>query len=183
MSLILPGILSLLQHMTTLRNDPDAYRPEKCPCGYGKLWSHGHYLRKPYGCDSSDKQHIPVSILRYYCPHCCCTCSVLPECLPPRSWYLWKVRQIIFLCLLSGTSIRQTIARHCEIADSPHGTTVKRWWKGFKAGFSLYSFTLRNHLPSLGRQERFGDFWTEVLAKFSLASVMRLLHAEGICVP
>lgn len=46
MALILPGVLSLSQHVDTLRKEPDSYRPKRCPrCGHAILWCHGCYTR------------------------------------------------------------------------------------------------------------------------------------------
>ena len=46
MGRMLPGIETVTQHQEQLRDDPDAYRPERCPhCGKGGLHHHGHYER------------------------------------------------------------------------------------------------------------------------------------------
>jgi hypothetical protein len=43
MARMLPGIESLEQHQQRLRNDPESYRPERCPhCGKGGVHRHGH---------------------------------------------------------------------------------------------------------------------------------------------
>lgn len=183
MSLILSGVLNLLQHVDRLKRDPESYRPDRCPCGHGRVWCHGSYIRKPCCCDPVEQGCSPVRILRFYCPDCHATCSVLPECLPPRSWYLWKVRQIILTSLLSGNSMRSTIARYGSTADTPDGRTIRRWWKRLKCGFAEQSFHLRNHFPWLGRHADFVDFWNTLLSQQPLASVMRLLHLESVLVP
>jgi len=115
MSLILSGVLTLLQHADQLLKDPESYRPLRCPCGHGRVWCHGSYTRKPCCCDPVEQGCSPVLILRFYCPDCRATCSVLPECLPPRSWYLWKVRQIILLSLLSGINAQH----YCNLRQRP----------------------------------------------------------------
>ena len=182
MSLILSGVFTLLQHVNQLQKDPESYRPAKCPCGHGRVWCHGRYTRKPCCSDPAEQVFAPVQVLRYYCPDCHATCSVLPECLPPRSWYLWKVRQIIFLSLIVGTSMRRTVAQYGSNSDAPHETTIKRWWKRFQANFVEYSFHLRNHFSWLGRQS-FTAFWITLLQRHSLSSVMCLLACEGVTVP
>jgi len=180
MTIILPNILSLLQHIDTLRKEPESYRPKRCPdCNHAIVWCHGCYTRKS---DRRDLNESPESIPipRFYCPECDSTCSVLPECIPPRSWYLWKVRQIIFLLLLSGNSVGRTVAangsRICR-------QTVQRWWRRFLECFSDYSFSLRNHFPWLGRHTKFTVFWTQYLASMPLSTAMRLLHEAGCSVP
>lgn len=179
MTLILPGVLSLLQHSANLRRNPESYRPRKCPCGHAKVWCHGCYTRKADRTDLCETSFNPVPILRFYCPDCRATCSVLPECIPPRSWYLWKMRQIIFLLLLAGNSIGHTVR---SSGNRVARTTIKRWWNCFRGQFTLFSFHLRVHLPWLGRHDEFSDFWTTLLAVRPLSSVMYLLHQEGVTV-
>lgn len=183
MSLILSGVLTLLQHADQLRKDPESYRPLRCPCGHGRVWCHGSYTRKPCCCDPVEQGCSPVLILRFYCPDCRATCSVLPECLPPRSWYLWKVRQIILLSLLSGISMRSTVASYGSSPGTPCGSTIKRWWKRLKERFTEHSFSLRNHFPWLGRHTDFVGFWNTLLSEQTLACMMRLVHLDGITVP
>ena len=48
MTLILPGIFSLVQHLMTLQKDPESYRPDRHPCGHAKVWCHGCYKKKWY---------------------------------------------------------------------------------------------------------------------------------------
>ena len=124
MALILPGVLSLSQHVDTLRKEPESYRPKRCPrCGHAILWCHGCYTRK------SDPTGVlnPVSIPRFFCPSpdCRSTCSMLPECIPPRSWYLWQVRQVVFLLLLTGNSLNATVASNGSLAGRQ---TIQRWF-------------------------------------------------------
>ena len=46
MARMLPGIEAVEQHREQLRDDPDSYRPERCPhCGKGGMHRHGHYER------------------------------------------------------------------------------------------------------------------------------------------
>ena len=47
MDRILPGVCSLEQHQQCLGEEPERYRPERCPgCGKAGLWAHGAYRRK-----------------------------------------------------------------------------------------------------------------------------------------
>lgn len=181
MSFILPRIFSLDQHLEVLRKDPEAYRPERCPgCRHTNVWSHGCYTRKPDRKDLDEPSLNPVPILRFFCPECRSTCSVLPECIPPRSWYLWEVRQVIFLLLLAGNSIGSTTASNGSRASRK---TIKRWWQSFNDGFQSFSFHLLRHFPCMGRHDGFTKFWTACLALRPLSSSMRLLHEEGLPVP
>ena len=175
MTIILPNILSLLQHIDTLRKEPESYRPKWCPgCRHAFVWCHGCYTRKA---DENNTLN-PVPIPRFYCPECESTCSVLPECIPPRSWYLWKVRQIVFLLLLAGNSVGRTVA-----GSGVRRQTVQRWWRRFLDGFSDYSFNLRNHFLWLGRYTDFTAFWTKFFASMPLSMAMRIIHEAGRSVP
>lgn len=89
MTLILPRIFSLVQHIMALQRAPESYRPDRCPWGHTKVWCHGCYTRKSDRKDLDQPCLNPVAIPRFLCPECRCTCSTLPECTPPRSWYLW----------------------------------------------------------------------------------------------
>ena len=40
MTLTLPGILSLVQHLMTLQRDPESFRPDRCLCGHTRVWCH-----------------------------------------------------------------------------------------------------------------------------------------------
>lgn len=180
MALILPGILSLTDHLVSLRKRPESYRPHRCPCGHARVWCHGCYTRKPDRKDLSEPSLNPVPIPRFYCPECGCTCSMLPECIPPRSWYPWKVRQVIFLLLLAGNSIGRT---HALSGSRACRKTIKRWWWRFHDCFPVYSFHLRLRFPCLGRHAGFTDFWNILLGLRPLSSAMCLLHHEGVAVP
>lgn len=47
MNRIVAGITTLAQHIPTLSQTPERYRPRSCPhCGVGTVWRHGHYYRK-----------------------------------------------------------------------------------------------------------------------------------------
>jgi hypothetical protein len=180
MTFILPGILSLIQHIDTLRKAPESYRPKSCPCGHSRVWNHGYYTRKPAGKDLDQPSLNPVRILRFYCPECHCTCSVLPECIPPRSRYLWEVRQIVFLLLLAGNSISRTHAANGSLATR---ATITRWWRSFNDCFLDFSLPLRLHFPCMGRHAGFSEFWSACLALRPLSTAMRLLHEDGVSVP
>lgn len=180
MTLILPGIFSLVQHLMTLRRAPESYRPDRCPCGHTRVWCHGCYTRKPDRKDFGEPCLNPVPIPRFYCPDCGRTCSMLPECIPPRSWYLWEVRQVIFLLLLAGNSLNRTTASNGSRANR---RTIKRWWRRLHDRHPIFSLNLLPHLPCLGRHAGFSGFWQALLALRPLSSAMTLLQAEGVAVP
>jgi len=71
MSRIVPGIETLEQHQSVLENDPDAYKPKRCPgCGKAGLHHHGHYERNtPRGEGLASVLGV-LLILRFFCPNC-----------------------------------------------------------------------------------------------------------------
>ncbi|HWT83192.1 MAG TPA: hypothetical protein VN648_30790 [Candidatus Methylomirabilis sp.] len=180
MTLILPGIFTLVQHFTILKTDPESYRPDRCSCGHTRVWCHGCYTRKPDRKDLGEPCLNPVLIPRFYCPECGCTCSRLPECIPPRSWYLWEVRQVIFLLLLAGNTLGRTAASNGSRVSR---TTIKRWWRRLHDRHETFSLNLLPHFPCMGRHARFTDFWQTWLTLRPLSSAMTMLHLEGVVVP
>jgi len=63
---MLPGIDTLAQHQEQLQNDPDAYRPERCPqCGKAGLHHHGYYERNPPRGEGLALSLGPLRILRF----------------------------------------------------------------------------------------------------------------------
>lgn len=106
MALILPGIHSLAQHLQHLQALPEDYRPERCPhCGRARMWCHGAYTRKADRERSRSASLNPVPIPRFLCSFCYRTCSRLPECVPPRRWYLWAVQQAVLGLICAGHSV------------------------------------------------------------------------------
>jgi transposase-like protein len=179
MALIVAGMSSLIQYLTTIKINPLTVRPECCPnCGKLGVWLHGYYPRKADRSSSSSESLNPIFIQRFLCPHCRRTCSVLPECMPPRRWYLWEVQQAALLLLLAGKSL---YAAAKEVAPSRH--TLGRWLQCFKEQLCLHKDALCNHRPDLGRTTGFTDFWKACLKEFSLAQAMRLCHASGVPIP
>lgn len=176
---ILADVTSLLQYMDMDKFDDAQYRLRHCPeCGKSNPWRHGCYPRQSDRENNSSDSLNPILIQRYYCPACGKTCSVLPECIPPRRWYLWEVQQAALLLLLSGKSLR-AIARTLK----PTRHTIARWWRRFKEQFLLQESILRSHCAELGRTSGIVDFWTACFEKFSLAAAMRLCHVSGIAIP
>lgn len=179
MQLIVAGISTLIQYQDSLINEPDRYHPEMCAyCGIAGLWCHGHYDRKADREGTKEESLNPVSILRFFCHYCGKTQSVLPECIPPRRWYLWEMQQTIFLMLLAGQSI-------CAIAKEiqPSRSTIKRWFAWLNKCFRLHKDALINHNNTLGYNNDLEDFWRACFKILSLAQAMRLCHVSGVFIP
>ena len=179
MTTILAGILSLAQYLKTLREEPNDCRLKQCcHCGRAEPWHHGHYHRKADRSPSPNASLNPIPILRFFCPECRHTSSVLPECIPPRRWYLWDLQQAIFLTILAGQSL---YAAAQSVIPSYH--TIHRWIRRFKDRFQCHKETLIQAVSSLGITQSFIDFWQAVLHLFSLGHAMRLCHVAGILIP
>lgn len=179
MRTIVSGIVSLIQYLGALQTKKESYRPQRCPsCGKSGLWHHGCYLRK------ADYEHVgseslnPIPILRFYCPHCHRTCSVLPESIPPRRHYPWSIQEQVFRLLLAGKNYREVARDH-----RPHRRTLRRWYDRFTSQFKVHTDHLRSRMPKLGRQTCFKDFWQALLDHRSLSAVMLNLNAAGLPIP
>ena len=178
MMYILPDILSLIQYKNEVENNPDRVRLSQCVC-CGRLnpWLHGTYPRESDRVNPSSTSQNPILIQRYYCPACQKTSSVLPECIPPRRWYLWDMQQlVIFLCAAKMSSAVSTTIR-------PSRQTISRWFKQFNAQFHLHKDALCGRFAELGRTIGLSDFWQVCLKTLNLGAAMRLCHVAGVSVP
>ena len=176
---ILAGFTSLIQYKDIVESSSDELsRLERCLC-CGKLnpWRHGTYSRESDRINPSSESLNSILIHRYYCPSCGKTCSVLPECIPPRRWYLWETQQAaILLFLLKGS------ARAVEKQVTPSRYTIKRWVAWLITQFKLQKDVLCSHFPSFGLFTEPAGFWKHVFSKLSLSEAMRLCHVAGVTI-
>ena len=176
---IISKVKDLLQHLAKLNNQPAAYKPKCCPhCAALVLWGHGCYNRQSDRVNGSKDSLNPVPIPRFICKACRRTCSSLPECMPPRRWYLWDVQQVALLRVAAGASLRD-LAR--QLTPSRH--TLSRWIQRFKTQCLRHASILRSQLSALGRCQRWSEFWPACLKSMSLAQAMRICHNQGVLVP
>ncbi len=179
MKRILPGIDSVEQHQKQLRDDPDAYRPERCPhCGMGGMHCHGRYERNTPRGEGMAFSLGSLFIPRFYCPKCRCTCSRLPACLSPRRQYWWKSQQVVLEPLLSGGSAREVARRM-----SPSRRTIGRWRHWLQGRFDEYGLHLRSRFPELGRAVDWRAFWLLCFRWMGLVGAMGWLDRSGVVVP
>ena len=179
MILILPEITTLTQYLFQTENSKsDIFDNIRCVhCGCDKLWKHGWYYRKADRDNHATESLNPIPIQRFLCLSCKKTCSALPECIPPRRWYLWKIQQIIFALFLIGKTI-YAIAK-----DSiPSRYTIRRWIINFKKQFELHKSVLCQHFVNLGRTKDFTDFWCRCFKDISLAQSMRICNVAGVSI-
>jgi transposase-like protein len=179
MAHIVAGIVTLIQYLAVLKNEPKMLRPERCPsCGKFHPWIHGSYPRKADRSCDGDEFLNPIIILRFYCSGCGKTCSILPECIPSRRWYLWQVQESALLLLLAGKSINLTAK---EVG--PSRSTIRRWLDRFNEQLSLHKDALCKLFADFGRFAGFSNFWKACLQQITLAQAMRLCHADRVLVP
>lgn len=176
---IFADILSLVQYINSLKNNPKEIHLDHCLyCGKSNPWRHGGYFRKADRINPSSDSLNSVFVQRYYCTDCKKTCSTLPECIPPRRWYLWDLQHVIFLLLLSGKSA-YSVAK--EVI--PSYKTIKRWLDRFLKQFRFHKDALCTHFPELGRAINMIDFWQIALQTMNLGKAMRLCHITGVIIP
>lgn len=179
MRCILSGITRLKQHLSTLLNTPKQYIPPQClNCGCSGLRYHGFYLRKPDRRKGILCSLNPVKIPRFYCLHCKTTCSVLPECISPRRWYLWSIQEEVLKLSLQGMSC-QSIAQRC----SPSRWTISRWLRRLRERFIEHTSHLRSVFSELGRTTDFESFWPACLKLVDLSAAMVILNNARVIVP
>ena len=176
---MLPGIDTLAQHQEKLQDNPDAYRPDRCPhCGKAGLHHHGYYERNPPRGEGLAASLDPVLIPRFYCPSCRHTCSRLPACLSPWRQYWWQTQQTVLEHVLGGRSAR-AIARQ----ESPGRRTIGRWWQRLEAQFKVHAMHLCGRFPYLGRAPGWRGFWSLCLAQMRLGVAMGWLDQTEVNVP
>lgn len=170
-----------MQHLNALNIKPEIYKPKFCPhpdCGMAGLWCHGCYFRKPDRENPSNETLNPIPILRFYCKHCRCTCSVLPECMSPKRWYLWKAQQATLLLWLTGLSFN-AISKKIK----PSRTTIRRWMRRWSDAFNQQALHLKSFDSALGYQNSFEHFWSTLLGKIPLSTAMFRLWASHCPIP
>ena len=176
---ILTDIMTIMQHLSRVKSKPDPYRPEHCPdCNHHIVWKHGSYFRKSvrdHQCPSS-LELVPIS--RYICVKCKKTCSTLPECIPPRRWYLWAVQQACMVACLLGKKVSQIATEQL-----PRRQTISRWERHRHEQFKEHQFYLLARFQEFGRQTNFKDFWSKCLSQFSLSRIYYFLNLDDFNIP
>ena len=182
MASIISGILSLAQHLKSLKTTPELYHLACCPhpdCGKSGLWRHGFRNRKAERANNDQTPSLnPIPILRLYCPACGRTCSVLPECIPPLRWHLWLIQQAAVILFFSGMSLNKISQKF-----SPSRRTISRWIKRLKDQFALHALHLKSKWSWLGYHMQDDTFWLALLDKKALSRVMLFLNNQEVLVP
>ena len=176
---ILAGICSLGQYLELIEINPESLRPEKCPhCSHPHPNFHGHYERKSDRENPPGESLNPIPIYRFCCPNCKRTCSTLPECIPPRRWYLWITQQIAVLLYFTNASFEKTSQ---EVI--PSSQTIRRWFNRLAEKFQCHASMLKSAFSWLGYTSEVIPFWQAWCAKKSLSTAMRLLNNNDVAIP
>ena len=171
---IVLGITSLEQHLQTLRQNPEVYRPQSCPdCGLGRLWAHGSYDRKADWIGVGKDNLNPIPIPRYRCADCKVTCSRVPECIAPRRWYSWAVQAVCLLAVMRGVQAQSGASWR-----SPARRTIARWWGWLQQCGALFRFHLNSRFAELGRLGEELDYWCHVIETMGLSRAMAFVNRE-----
>lgn len=180
MLLILPEITTLVQYLFLIKVKPSMFNNIiKCThCGCRNLWKHGYYYRKSDRDNTGEQSLNPIPIQRFLCLSCKKTCSALPECIPPKRWYLWAIQQIIFTLFLIGNSIYDISKKYL-----PSRHTISRWIERFKQQFQLHKSVLLQYFVDLGRTTDFTELWLNCFKNISLGQAMRLCNAAEVIIP
>jgi transposase-like protein len=179
MSLILSEIVTLRQHLNTLKQTPELYCPNACIyCQETVIWCHGYYYRKPDRLNRGDESQNDIPIPRFKCVTCFRTFSTLPECIAPRRWYPWAIQQACLWLSLSGRSI-QSIHQLFPAARS----TLSRWVRWLSDKFTVHHRILCSQDATLGYYSGLTSFWLHWIDLKLLSHAMALLNQEGVIVP
>lgn len=156
------------------------FRPSKCGyCGKAGLRCHGFRERKADRENHCEDSLNPVLIPRFFCKHCRRTCSVLPNCISPRRWYLWSVQQLVL-----SLDILEHSLRYIASKTPPVRSTIARWELRLRTMFPIHSLHLKSRAPDLGRSaESFCIFWKACLAQMSLSDAMFWIYCAGEVIP
>ena len=181
MPFIVPNIDTIKQYLNLLTEQgPSAFRPDCCPtCGKLGLWCHGTYPRKADRLNSGSESLNPIPICRFMCSRCNHTCSSLPECIPPRRWYLWIVQSAAWVLMLIQFSLR----RIASILP-PARHTFSRWGNRFTLSFKMHVFHLCSRFSDLGASSAsMATFWGACLKDMTLSHAMYWIHHAGGKIP
>jgi len=131
--------LGIQGYQESFRDFFDACRPSVCPiCGWAHpLQVHGTYSRFVYDRDLDWQE---IGILRYYCPGCGKTVSILPEFLTPCKRYsLEEISRVFYLhfvlemslCLIFRSLLSATLSTICGWVKSWSSSCGHLVLKGF----------------------------------------------------
>ena len=176
---ILSEIHTFSQHLKTLEESPELYRPPHCQhCLGTTIYSHGVYYRKPDRINYGNACMNDIAIPRFQCAHCKRTFSTLPECIAPHRWYPWIIQQWCLWLSLQGWSVKQ-LNRYFPMSRS----TISRWVQWLSEQFTIHYRVICERVWSMGYCADVSRFWKHWLDKKPLSAAMVLLNQQGVDIP
>lgn len=173
---IIADILELPQYLELIKNDRSQLRPKTCPyCPHHFVHFHGCFPRKP---DRTNSQLNPIPIFRFRCPECRRTCSVLPECISSRRWYMWLDQEVAIKDVAKDESFRKSARQ-----SLPSRQSIARWWYRLVEQFEEHHQHFRVCYAELGKIITCKDFWVTLLKKISLSKAMLSLIQAKMAIP
>ena len=176
---IVAEIHSLVEYNQLIAVNLESLRPEKCPyCFCSNLHFHGHYDRKSDRESPPGENLNPIPIYRFLCPDCKRTCSTLPECIPPRRWYIWATQKKAIFSYFKYGSFAEASQ---EVI--PSGQTIRRWFNRLVEKFQIHAATLRATFSWLGYISELIPFWQAWCDKRKLSTAMLCLNNSDVAIP
>jgi len=176
---ILSDIQTFSQHIKTLLQTPEVYRPFHCLfCHETVIWCHGYYYRKPDRLNRGQDSQNDIPIPRFQCATCLHTFSTLPECIAPRRWYPWVIQQWCLWLSLNGWSVQQ-LSKAFPMARS----TISRWVNWLMDSFTRHHQVLCVQFSQVGYFSTYQPFWCHWLELKDLSTAMVLINKSDQVVP
>ena len=176
---ILSDIITFRQHLNTLIDSLELYRPASCLfCFESIIWFHGYYYRKPDRLNTGQDSYNDIPIPRFQCATCRHTFSTLPECIAPARWYPWAIQQWCLWLSLNGWSVKQ-LNRAFPMARS----TIKRWVNWLNDSFKAHHITLCSQVPSMGYLSTCPSFWCHWMDSKDFSQAIVIINKSGLSVP
>jgi transposase-like protein len=176
---ILSEIYTFSQHLQTLEEQPELYRPPQCLyCSGTTIWSHGFYYRKPDRIHHGKSCMNDIPIPRFQCAACKRTFSTLPEGVAPHRWYPWVIQQWCLWLSLQGWSVNQ-LSQHFPMVRS----TISRWCHWLSDKFKHHYQVSCERDWSMGYFADVSSFWNRWLEQKPFSTAMLLLNQQGVSVP
>jgi hypothetical protein len=99
----------------------------------------------------------------------------LPECIPPRRWYLWTEQEDCLKACFNGFSALSGAKKLL-----PSRQTIRRWLSWTFDRFKEFRLELQSRFPALGYEREALGWWKKLLEKIRLSAAIVILHNTGI---
>ena len=153
------------------------YRTKCVYCSSSRTNSKGYYQRKCKSCSPMEF----IQIKRLLCKDCYKTFSILPWFIPPHRSYYWFIQEkVIKLFVTNKMSLKEIYS----LINVPV-LTSKRWLLSLADRFDVHYRCLLStpelDAPSCGAI--IDPFWSGILEKYDLKTIMHIIHLNKISIP